>query len=328
MSGLVRDAPIGQLIRWLTNNRVLLYPEEMPDFELPQSYQIVRKETSKLPLSDSSTPMSRSTLDPKDGEKEGLEPAEPPQTSDQQRPAPSLDRARLERMDTAASELEPVERNPSDLEKATSRRSVRSATTTMSNLEAHRTRAELDEAYRLASHPRGPTAEIVPTLTHEGYILVDYYTTDDPENPQNFALGKKSVASLQIYLYTLAVYMGSAIYTPSVQGVMDEFGVGSVAASLGLALYVLAYGLGPLVFSPMSEIPAIGRNPPYMVTMGIFVGLSVAAPLVQNFAGLLVVRFLQGFFGSPCLATGGASLGDLFRSVSCPGPWAVETARR
>ena len=55
---------------------------------------------------------------------------------------------------------------------------------------------------------------------------------------------------------------------------MEAFGVGTEVASLGLSLYVLAYGLGPLLFSPLSEIPAIGRNPPYMFSFGIFVSRS------------------------------------------------------
>ena len=70
-------------------------------------------------------------------------------------------------------------------------------------------------------------------------------------------------------------------------------------------------GTGPLLFSPLSEIPIIGRNPPYIITFAIFVILCVPTALVDNFAGLLVLRFLQGFFGSPCLATGGATFGDL-----------------
>jgi MFS transporter, DHA1 family, multidrug resistance protein len=114
------------------------------------------------------------------------------------------------------------------------------------------------------------------------------------------------------------VYMGSSIYTPSALGVMKEFHVGTEAASLGLALYVLAYGTGPLIFSPLSEIPSIGRNPPYMITMAIFVILCVPAALVENFAGLLVLRFLLGFFGSPALATGGASLQDMYSLIKLP----------
>ena len=112
--------------------------------------------------------------------------------------------------------------------------------------------------------------------------------------------------------------MGSAIYTPSEPGVMARFNVGPTAASLPLSLYVLGYGVGPLLFSPVSEIPVVGRNPPYIITFAIFVILCVPTALVKNFAGLLVLRFLQGYFGSPCLATGGATMGDLYSIFKLP----------
>jgi DHA1 family multidrug resistance protein-like MFS transporter len=112
--------------------------------------------------------------------------------------------------------------------------------------------------------------------------------------------------------------MGSSIYAPAIGGVIEEFGVSVQVASLGLSLYVLAYGLGPMIFSPLSEIPAIGRNPPYIITFFLFVILTIPAGFVKNFPGLAVLRFLQGFFGSPCLATGGASLQDMFNLIYMP----------
>jgi len=112
--------------------------------------------------------------------------------------------------------------------------------------------------------------------------------------------------------------MGSSIYTPSEPYLISQLGASETGASLGLALYVLAYGMGPLLFSPLSEIPFIGRNPPYIFTFGIFVLLSIPAALVNNLSGILILRFLQGFFGSPCLATGGASLGDMFSLIKLP----------
>ena len=128
------------------------------------------------------------------------------------------------------------------------------------------------------------------------------------------------IISLTIDLssYTFAVYLASAIYTPSEPGVMEKFGVGPTAASLGLSMYVLGYGVGPLLFSPLSEIPIIGRNPPYIVTFGIFVVLCVPTALIENYAGLLVLRFLQGYFGSPALATGGATMGDMYPMLKLP----------
>jgi len=48
--------------------------------------------------------------------------------------------------------------------------------------------------------------------------------------------------------------------------------------------------------------------------------LSISAPtaIVNNFAGLLILRFFQGFSGSPALANGGASFGDYYPSVYVP----------
>jgi DHA1 family multidrug resistance protein-like MFS transporter len=93
---------------------------------------------------------------------------------------------------------------------------------------------------------------------------------------------------------------------------MAIFGVSQVAATLGLCLFVAGYGIGPMIFSPMSEIPQIGRNPVYLITLALFVALQVPTALATNFGMLLAFRFITGFFGSPVLATGGASLADMY----------------
>lgn len=67
-----------------------------------------------------------------------------------------------------------------------------------------------------------------------------------------------------------------------------------------------------MIFSPMSEIPYFGRNPIYFITLAIFVIFQVPTALATNFGMLLAFRFLTGFFGSPVLATGGASVGDMY----------------
>ena len=38
MQDTLREAPIGQLLRYLSRNRILRYPEELPGFELPLAY--------------------------------------------------------------------------------------------------------------------------------------------------------------------------------------------------------------------------------------------------------------------------------------------------
>jgi DHA1 family multidrug resistance protein-like MFS transporter len=150
-----------------------------------------------------------------------------------------------------------------------------------------------------------------PTKTADGVILVDWYTADDPANPQNWPISKKSGVLLQLCFYSMAVYGASSMYVPGEQDVMGRFHVGATPAALGLAIYVVGYGVGPLIFAPLSEIAAIGRNWVYVPTFFLFVILSIPTAVVDNYAGLLVLRFLTGFFGSPCLANGGASVGDM-----------------
>lgn len=67
-----------------------------------------------------------------------------------------------------------------------------------------------------------------------------------------------------------------------------------------------------MIWSPLSEIPQIGRNPIYIGTLLIFVLLQIPTALAPNFGTLLAMRFLAGLFGSPILATGGASVADMY----------------
>lgn len=87
------------------------------------------------------------------------------------------------------------------------------------------------------------------------------FEPNDPENPQNWSLGKKVFATGMVCLITFSIYVGSAIYSPGVMSVEEQFHVSESVAVLGLSAFVAGYGLGPMLWSPMSEIPSIGRNP-------------------------------------------------------------------
>ncbi|KAK8221072.1 major facilitator superfamily domain-containing protein [Phyllosticta capitalensis] len=294
MSDLIRDAPIGQIIRYFSGNRLLQYPEERPDYQLPPTYSSRRV---SLPEDQSHTKEAESA----------------PQS-------PNLDK---EQEDKESSDTEEEE---SDTEKFASDQSTRTGVPSLkkstSGIEKVDTRTapqtDLERQVTTATLKKSVSQPIKPKKLDDGTVLVDWYDTDDPANPQNWTFGKKTFAAFQIYIYTLAVYMGSAIYAPSEQGVMNAFGVSIQQSAMGLSLYVAAYGIGPLLWSPLSEIPFIGRNPPYLITFGIFVILLVPDALAPNFDTLMAMRFLLGFFGSPCLATGGASLQDLYSFIKLP----------
>lgn len=156
----------------------------------------------------------------------------------------------------------------------------------------------------------GPSSASASEDSGKEVLDVTWYSDQDPENPQNWSNGKKIWVSTLLFLYTVAAYMGASIYTVGEEGVMEKFGVNQSVASLGLTLYVFGYGIAPMILSPLTEIPAIGRNPPYAITFCLFTILTIPAALVDNIGGLLVVRFLLGIFCSPALSTVGASYGD------------------
>jgi DHA1 family multidrug resistance protein-like MFS transporter len=101
------------------------------------------------------------------------------------------------------------------------------------------------------------------------------------------SIPKKCWTTFCIMLITTSVYMGSSIVSPSIEEFSQVFGVGSVTATLTLSLFVVGYGVGPLILSPISEIPQIGRSIPYIVTLALFCILQVPTALVDNFAGLV-----------------------------------------
>ena len=149
-------------------------------------------------------------------------------------------------------------------------------------------------------------------------VVVTWYGADDKDNPRNWSSGKKAWVMVVISLYTFVVYCTASIITPTVGSVMQRYHISADVAGLGLSMYVFGYAVGPMIWSPLSEVRFVGRNPPYLYSFVVFSTVSIVLALVDNFACIVVLRFVQGFFGSPALATGGASIQDIYDMYSAP----------
>ena len=136
-------------------------------------------------------------------------------------------------------------------------------------------------------------------------------TTDRSFAPQ-WSFAKRCFVTFDICFLTFSIYIGSAIYSPGTDLIAQQFGISDVAATLGLSLFVLVYGVGPMFLAPLSEITQLGRTSVYIACLTVFVALQVPTALSENLGTLLPLRFLAGFVGSPPLATGGASLADMW----------------
>jgi MFS family permease len=107
---------------------------------------------------------------------------------------------------------------------------------------------------------------------------------------------------------------------------MDEFGCSLELANLGLSLYVLGLGLGPLLFSPLSEVWSpctatspitdmcqfYGRRPIYVASTTLFLIWLIPCAVAQNMETLIIARFFNGVSGSAFLAVAAGTVVDMF----------------
>lgn len=93
---------------------------------------------------------------------------------------------------------------------------------------------------------RALTDKDVPSSDPQRVILVGFVGADDPDIPQNWPTLARTVAGLNVMLLNFSFYAASAIFTPSISGIEEAFGASTAEGTLGLSLFVIAYGIGPL----------------------------------------------------------------------------------
>lgn len=151
-----------------------------------------------------------------------------------------------------------------------------------------------------------------------------FEVTLEPENdPQNLPLFKRWTAVLVISSASLCVTCASSIASFTETGISKEFGVAKELTVLGLSLFVLGLGLGPLLVGPLSEV--YGRNIIYQVSYLLFFVFSWPVAFAPNIGVFLVFRFITGFCGSAFLSVAGGSVSDMFSNATVANPMAVYT---
>jgi MFS transporter, DHA1 family, multidrug resistance protein len=206
MADLIREAPLGQLIRWVTGNKYLKYPEEEADFQCPKCYRdpdtvgslsSVEEEKTDLQPSDSA---GRKEVGNYDNKEPDLSPVH--MDADTHQPFENLEAQKTNV--TVRSGID----HEQDFEKIHTHKTnitMRSGMGARPALTRTRTR-EMTRAYtqerfdieREERSLREASMPIVAQKNEDGDILVDWYTTNDPANPQNWSSKKKAFVGLQI----------------------------------------------------------------------------------------------------------------------------------
>lgn len=83
--------------------------------------------------------------------------------------------------------------------------------------------------------------------------IVDFKGSDDPYRAINWAPRKKWMAVALYGLTTGTVTFDSSVFSAAVQPIEEEFNVNMYVATLGLTMMLLGFGIGPLLWAPLSE---------------------------------------------------------------------------
>ncbi|KAI0475288.1 major facilitator superfamily domain-containing protein [Xylariaceae sp. FL0804] len=155
------------------------------------------------------------------------------------------------------------------------------------------------------------------------YQLVTF-REGDPENPKNYSKAYKWWCTMVVAATCFVVALSSAVVTADIPGVAREFDVSNEVALLSISLFVVGFGIGPMIFAPLSEL--YGRRIIYATTLLVAVVFVIPGAVAKNIATLLVARAIDGIaFSAPMTLVGG-TMADLWRAEERGIPMAAFSA--
>lgn len=143
------------------------------------------------------------------------------------------------------------------------------------------------------------------------------------EDAQKMSALRRWIAVFVISLGALCATSASSMDAFTETGSAETFHVSHEVAILGISLFVLGLGIGPLLVGPLSEV--YGRNIIYRVSYISFFILTFPVAFAPNIAVFLIFRLLTGFCGSAFLSVAGGSVSDLFPDSEVLNPMGVYT---
>lgn len=143
--------------------------------------------------------------------------------------------------------------------------------------------------------------------------LIVWDGPNDPENPMNWPASKKWIITVVLGFMTFCVTFASSVFSNATFVTAKEFGVAPEVTTLGTSLFVLGFGVGPLIWGPGSEL--FGRKAPLFVGYALFTIFQIPVAVAVNLETIMLTRFFGGVFASAPLAIVGGELADFFGPV-------------
>ncbi|KAJ5675650.1 MFS general substrate transporter [Penicillium macrosclerotiorum] len=139
---------------------------------------------------------------------------------------------------------------------------------------------------------------------------VDWNSPEDPEKPINWPRWRKRGIIVAVCAMRFTTPFASSTMSPALLAIGKDFpGTSNTLLSFTVSIYIIGFGLGPLILAPLSEV--YGRNVIYHVSNIMFTLFTACCGLSPNIGALLAFRVAAGFFGGAPLTNGGGTIADL-----------------
>ncbi|KAL7415199.1 major facilitator superfamily domain-containing protein [Mrakia frigida] len=137
------------------------------------------------------------------------------------------------------------------------------------------------------------------------------WAENDSADPYTWKKSFKWFVTGVVALDTLCIAFASSAYSGGVNQIAEALNVKSQEIMiLGISLYVLGFGAGPLIWAPLSEI--YGRRIIFIVSYAPFTLFQIGGATANNIETVIITRFLAGFFGSAPLTNSGGIIADIW----------------
>uniref|UniRef100_A0A7S0V6R9 Major facilitator superfamily (MFS) profile domain-containing protein n=1 Tax=Polytomella parva TaxID=51329 RepID=A0A7S0V6R9_9CHLO len=138
------------------------------------------------------------------------------------------------------------------------------------------------------------------------------FVDNDTTNPRNWSKAYKWYITMIVAFTCFCVAFGSAIVTGDFEGVARTFDVTLEVSILTICMFVLGFGLGPVVFAPCSEL--YGRQVIYVSTLTLAVIFIIPCAVAKNIETLVVCRLIDGIMFSAPMTLVGGTLADIWNN--------------
>lgn len=146
---------------------------------------------------------------------------------------------------------------------------------------------------------------------------------NDQENVRNASKLRKWSQCLILIAAALQLTANSSVWSVTQSSIVEHFHTSDEIGILGISLYVIGLGAGPMFTAPLSEF--YGRRIVNLGSFGIYIIFQFMTCFGKNITTLLLGRLLSSLSGSVLLASIPGSFTDMFEHHELAIPMAVFT---